>query len=358
LVDAEQGHPDQPENKPQPPPALGVNSDANKANARRKREDQQQRAESRLRDKRDKRMVWFTGVIAFATLVYAGISAWQLVTMHSQLVEQISESSANSTQVDRQLRKLNASVYEQGVLAKAGAKAAAEEKIAADAARKAADTATAAFQSQGVQFSQQLGTIKKSVVAENRFASASEKASVISTRALADHEAEQRANVTLFGFVNYDKGTLTVGVRAQNAGVTTARQVNISFLLKGYGTAGNRQELIRRQNDTFAQMMRTAPGGPSLPQSVAYLSPSASVAPQTTPQLPEATWATMKHIAGGWVLVARVTYGDIYGVSHWTNLCTHQAGNDTAIFCPSHNDQDNNTEPHGRTSVRPKSPGE
>jgi hypothetical protein len=65
----------------------------------------------------------------------------------------------------------------------------------------------------------------------------------------------------------------------------------------------------------------------------------------------------MKRVPGGWVLVARVTYDDIYGVSHWTNLCTFQVGKDTAQNCPAHNDQGDYSRRNSSKIASWKAPG-
>jgi hypothetical protein len=346
LADEQNRRPDQPEDNPQSPPSLGVNRNADEADARREREKQHERADKR----RQIWMVVFTGVIALATLVYTGVSARQLITMNNQLTEAKAEASSNSDAIKAQLRKLNASVYDQGRLAIAGAKAAMAAKSAAETAATALVNGQAEFSGQMAINGAQLRAMKKGVNEENRFAAASEKSSSISARTLADHEAEQRANVALFGSVSYASGQGNVAVQAINIGQTSARQVRVAFSFRGYSPAATQAEVIRRQGDLFSMLLRqvafNAPQHAS-PESVAYLAPARDVTLNgVIPNMPEATWEMLRHGRGGWVLVARVTYDDIYGGSHWTNLCTYEVGGDTAQNCPSHNDQGDYTKPH------------
>jgi hypothetical protein len=346
LVDANEGRGNKPDNKERTPPALAVNSNMDETDAGRQTEQQQETTAERLRDKRDKRMVYFTGVIAFATVVYAGISAWQLITINSQLIEQKREAGDSGKQLDRELRKLNAFAYEAGVQARAESKAAAATKSAAETANAALANANAQFSKQMAANNSQLTAMKHGVDQENRFASASERSSAYAARSLADHEAEQRANVTLIGIANQNSGVATIGVQSQNIGPTVAVQVKVTYYFEGYPKGATRQELIWRQDYVFAQVLRTQ--GP-LPESVAYLAPNGTAAPKSTVRISDAIWNLWKHYLGGWVLAARVTYFDIYGVPHWTNFCTYEVGNDSATYCPSHNDQDHNTRTHRAT---------
>lgn|GEM_PF-4474723 len=347
MVDAGTGQPDQPHDKPPAPATLAVNRNGDEANTRRERDKQHERTD----DRRQIFMVVFTGVIAGATLIYAWIAGWQLKTMGDQANADATAAATSSAQIHRELVKLNAFAYQAKVQAIAEGKAAAEEKIAANSARDAANTADAALQRQGVEFSQQLATIKESVGEENRFASASEKSSAISTRALADHEDEQRANITMVGSVVYDKGVLTIGVQFRNIGQTAARQVRVSFSFNGY-PASYREPVAGRQDDVFRNALR-AKG-----QSIAFIAAGDNITPTIKVAVSSATWEAMKQSPGGWVLAARTTYGDIYSRSHWANFCTFQVGHDIAGFCPYHNDQGDFPAKLANGRHRGKTPGE
>ncbi|HTA40516.1 MAG TPA: hypothetical protein VK760_15630 [Candidatus Acidoferrales bacterium] len=267
-------------------------------------------------------MVLFTGGICLAAVISAVIAHEQYVAMNgqldamkSQLAQQKSDAVSSERNFGRQLNSnrinLNAQI------------------------RSNTDNLNSQLRDEDANVTRQLAALEASLREQNRFASASEKSAGTAARALIDHEAEQRANVDLNGSVTYDSGQLHVSMQLHNIGPTAARQLRMGFLLSPntLGIAG--KDLIKRQDESFKTLFK---GGTNI--GLSYLSPSESktlVYPSVT--IPQAVWDQMRSVRGGWIFVGRVTYDDIFGRSHWTNLCTFQAGGDQAQNCPFHNDQ-------------------
>jgi hypothetical protein len=279
-------------------------------------------------------MAAFTGGIFFATCAYIVVTHSQLHEMNNQLWEQKHEARATSAQLNRQLSKINAQV-------------SAEETTAA-AAESAADTAVSTLNESRAANIEQLAALTKSINEQNRMATATEKGTTTSARALADHEDEQRANVRMIGSVNYSSGTLSVGVQFRNIGQTAGRQVRATFAFSGY-PRNNRSTVSERQDAAFNNALKERA------QTVAFLGAGDTISPAfSIPNVPDGVWEYLKQTPGGWVLAARVTYADIYGRSHWTNFCTYQVGHDQAQYCASHNDQGDFPSVHKPSGRSPK----
>jgi hypothetical protein len=242
--------------------------------------------------------------------------------------------------------------------ATAAATEAADETKSANAARDAVRIAATAqagqvaqAKAEAAQSSQQLEAIKKSVAEQGRFAAASERGTVVSARALADHEAEVRAHIKIDGSVDDSSGAIVATVYLHSSGQTAARQIVVNAGFRPYGWGATPGGAIQRQNEVFSRMLLATP------QRFAYLSPGDGHSlTMTVPSVPVAVWNTVKHTPGGWVLVGMAEYDDIFGRSHLTSFCTYEIGADNAGYCPFHNGESDYTKPSRRSTHRRKKP--
>jgi len=234
--------------------------------------------------------------------------------------------------------------------ATAAATEAADETISARAARDAvriAATAQAGQVAQAgselAQASQQLEAAKQSVSEQSRFASASEQAANTSARALADNESEQRAEVVLdSASVNYSGNIVTISMSVHNKGQSVARQVRALMWLEGFGPREKRAVQDRIES-AYGLLQKTPTKNR---QSFDVLAPGESKAMVAGAGMAPATWDYLKHAAGGWVFVGKVTYQDVFRHDRWAAFCTYQIGGDRATNCPDHNDEGEYGNPH------------
>jgi hypothetical protein len=332
LVDAGTGQPDQPQDEPPAPPTLAVNRNGDEADARREREKQHERTDNR----RQIMMVVFTGVIAGATLIYAWIAGWQLKTMGDQVSAEATAAANSSSQINRELLKLNAFAYQAKVQAKAEGKAAA-------AAQSAASTAGSALSQSKAAASEQIRRLDESVAAANKLAGASEKTAESSKAAIVENARqfliESRPYVELVATgESWDGDSLDIAYYIKNYGRTPAYHVTIQAIQKPY-TLVHPVPINLREWDTFRTMKdrryslsRSLPGieAGDLAHSDRYKGITYF----------ESDLGYVKSNPATWFFAGYIHYYDALGNPYLADFCWVRGVGGAADYCAGHNDPD------------------
>ena len=158
-----------------------------------------------------------------------------------------------------------------------------------------------------------------------------------SARALQDNESVQRANVVFVNTsVTHSGHQINVSATIKNVGQTNATQVRLAAVIQTFMYG---RDSIVPVGDRLDYAYSHLPASVTS-ASVGLFTPNFQVTQTGSyPNVDDAEWETMKRMPDGWVYVGRLTYRDIFGHDRWATFCTYQAGNDTALFCPEHNEE-------------------